>query len=380
MKPIFCTDITVNRNNTEINGSEFIKKSISEEKRAEMDSRARELQDIINKAKAPGWMVTARSISGFSALIMAMNLIQVALEKGFSALFAADQIMGTMICLGAAAAWMYLDRDGKARVRKLENDPQLKRKNDEIEIEIAMIMHEMGVPTNAKSLDVLVFNYKTKDGEIAPVSSAMLPSTMMNIECKAYADEDAVYIADGDSVYAFQKSEIKSLRKMDGKVNVYGWNKSDAPSDPKYAAYGVSFNKLGMVTTFSYVVEIERDGETFGLYLPGYEADVLSDIFGFDNAIDAKGDMIPLPKYEEDADLDEEDCNDLSAEDADEPEAASEGGESDSGDFCEKADVSENDEAEKLTPKDEENDEVDEAAADEPEESEESDEDEKEEK
>ena len=302
MKPFFCTDITVDKNNKVINGTEFIKKSISEDKRAEMDARADELQRMINTARTPSWMVTLRSIAGFASLVMAMNLIKVVLEKGFSALFAADQITGTLIFLGAVAIWLYMDREGKARVRKMENDPAIKNKSNELEIEIAMMMHEMGVPASARSTDVLVFNYKVKDGEVQPVSPMMLPSVFMNFECKAYTEGDTVYLADSDSVYSFEKSDIKRLLRVDKSITVYSWNKQEEPTDPKYAAFGLSVNKMGMVTVpYYYVLEVEHNGETFGLYLPGYEGEMLRDLLGFDSAIDMDGDMVPLIE-----DIDEE--------------------------------------------------------------------------
>lgn len=310
MKPIFCTDITVNKNNNEINGTNFITESISDEKREEMDARANELQSLINQAKAPGWMVTLRSVAGFASLIMAMNLFQVVMEKGFSALFAADQITGTLICLGAVAVWFYMDHQGKARVKKMESDPLLKKKNDELEIEIAMMMHEMGVPANAKPMDVLVFNYKEKDGEVTPISPMMMPSTFMNFECKAYVKDDEIRLADSDSVYSFKKSEIKMLRKVDSKITVYSWNKQEDPTDPKYSEYGVFTNKMGMASVaYYYVVEIERDGVTFGLYVPGYEAEILKDVFGFDRALDADGDMVPLAQFDEISDEGDDEDN-----------------------------------------------------------------------
>ena len=317
MKPIFCTDITVDKRNTVINGTEFITKSISPEKRAEMDARADELQNLINQAKTPGWMVTLRSVAGFGSLIMAMNLFQVVMEKGFSALFAADQIMGTSICLGAVALWFYLDRVGKMRVKKMENNPELKAKNNALEIEIAMMMHEMGVPASAKPMDVLVFNYKVKDGKVEPVSPAMLPQIYMNFECKAFADGDSISIADSENVYSFKKSDVKMLRVVDEKSTVYSWNKQDEPTSSKYAAYGLSLNKMGMATTSSYyIVEIEKDGETFGLYVPSYEAEILREVFGFDSALDIDGDMIELPKYVEDDDCVDEERSLPEADDA----------------------------------------------------------------
>ena len=298
MKPIFCTDVTVNKNNTVINGTEFITRSIPEAKREKMDERASELQNKLVGAQTPGWMVTVRSIAGFAALVMAMNLFNVAMEKGFAAIFGENHITGTIICLGAIAIWFYLSHEAKNRRKQAEADPEIKRMTAELEVEIAMLMHEMGVPDNAKSIDILVFNYKVKDGEIAPVAPMMIPNAFMNFECKIFNGGDSVCLADGDSVYSFERSEIKGIRKVDSKITVYSWNKEEAISDPKFAPYSISTNKMGMVSCpYYYLIEIERGGEIHGLYIPCYEAEAIRNLFGIGSAIDADGNMIPLPSY-----------------------------------------------------------------------------------
>lgn len=322
MKPIFCTDVTVNKNNTEINGKEFITKSIPEEKREMMDERASELQNKLAGAQTPGWMVTVKSIAGFAALIMAMNLFNVAMEKGLSAIFGENYITGTIVCLGAIAIWLYLGREAKNRRKQAEADPETKRMTAELEAEIAMSMHEMGVPDDARGMDILVFNYKVKDGEIQPSAPMMMANVFMNFDCKAFDGGDSVCLADGDSVYSFKRSEIKALRKIDSKITVYSWNKEEAISDPKFALYSISTNKMGMVSCpYYYLVEIERGGEMHGLYIPCYEAEAIRELFGLDSAIGAEGEMIPLPSYVDDDD--ELPCpTEVIADEADEAEAA----------------------------------------------------------
>jgi hypothetical protein len=156
----------------------------------------------------------------------------------------------------------------------------------------------MGVPDNAKSMDILVFNYKVKDGQVMPVAPMMIPNVFMNFECKIFDGGDSVCLADGDSVYSFERSEIKGIRKVDSKITVYSWNKEEAISDPKFAPYSISTNKMGMVSCpYYYLVEIERGGEIHGLYIPCYEAEAIRELFGLDSALDADGNMLPLPSY-----------------------------------------------------------------------------------
>lgn len=356
MKPIFCTDVTVNKNNTEINGKEFITKSIPEEKREMMDERASELQNKLAGAQTPGWMVTVKSIAGFAALIMAMNLFNVAMEKGLSAIFGENYITGTIICLGAIAIWLYLGREAKNRRKQAEADPETKRMTAELEAEIAMSMHEMGVPDDARGMDILVFNYKVKDGEIQPSAPMMMANVFMNFDCKAFDGGDSVCLADGDSVYSFKRSEIKALRKIDSKITVYSWNKEEAISDPKFAPYSISTNKMGMVSCpYYYLVEIERGGEMHGLYIPCYEAEAIRELFGLDSAIGAEGEMIPLPSYVDDDD--ELPCpTEVIADEADEAEDVAEEAEEESTEETEEAEAEEaEDEAEAEVAETEEN-------------------------
>ena len=112
------------------------------------------------------------------------------------------------------------------------------------------------------------------------------------------------------------------LRKVDKSITVYSWNKQADPTDPKYGAFGLSVNKMGMVTApCYYILEVEHCGETFGLYLPAYEAEMLRDLLGFESALDEDGDMVPLISDVEDDPLDDEAEGNLLPE-SDEADAA----------------------------------------------------------
>lgn len=280
MKPIFCTDITVDKHNQVINGSEFITANASEDIRAELDKKANDLENTIQSSKTPSWMVMVKNIAGFGALVMAMSLFSTAMQAGsIGAIFAGGNLTTTIICLGAVAIWFYLGRVSKEREKSIRNNTDIKARSNELENGIAMLYSSMGVPANAVSADIIMFQYKMKDGQINPVSPLMMPTPYFNFECKVYADGDCLCIADTENVYSFKKCEILGTRFIEQKTSFVSWNKAAGPTDAPYAEYGLTLGKLGtIVCNGYYALDFKHDGEMCEIYFPVYELPVFEGI------------------------------------------------------------------------------------------------------
>lgn len=349
MKPIFCIDVTTNKHNPNVNGMDFATRQAEPDRLEKLENMANDLENTINTHKVPGWMVAIRSIAGFAALIMAMNLMKVALESGFGAIFSADHITVTLICLGSVAIYFYLNRDAKLREKKASEDPAIEQKTMLLEAEMLFVMNSMGVPANAAEIDVMTFHYKVKDGEIVPSAPMMIPTPFINFECKIFGDGDALCIADTQSVYSFKREWIKGLKKVDSKVSLYPWTKDDAPTDDKYYDYSLGYGKMGMVSApCYYILEIERDGESFGLYIPNYEIATVNQVL---SEIGRDDILALLPKNDDADEADDEDYDeayDAEAEEASEAveaadELTDEADDAEADELTDEADVKEND-------------------------------------
>ena len=280
MKPIFCTDITVDKHNQVINGREFITANASEDIRAELDKKANDLEHTIQSSRTPSWMVMVKNIAGFGALVMAMSLFSTAMQAGsIGAIFAGGNLTTTIICLGAVAIWFYLGRVSKEREKSIRSNTDIKARSHEIENGIAMLYRSMGVPENAVSADIIMFQYKMKDGQINPVSPLMMPTPYFNFECKVYADGDCLCIADTENVYSFKKCEILGTRFIEKKTSFVSWNKASAPTDAPFAEYGLTLGKLGtIVCNGYYALDLKHDDEVCEIYFPVYELPVFEGI------------------------------------------------------------------------------------------------------
>ncbi len=295
MKPIFCTDITVDKNNQVINGREFITAAASEDIREELDRKANDLENTIKTSRTPSWMVMVKNIAGFGALVMAMSLFSTAMQAGsIGAIFAGGNLTTTIICLGAVAIWAYLGHVSKERDKAVRNSADIKTRSNELENGIAMLYSSMGVPENAVSADIIMFQYKMKDGQINPVSPLMMPTPYFNFECKVYADGDCLCIADTENVFSFKKCEILGTRFIEQKTSFVSWNKAAGPTDAPFAEYGLTLGKLGtIVCNGYYALDLKHDDEVCEIYFPVYELPV------FEGIINSLKDEEALP--EEDA-------------------------------------------------------------------------------
>ena len=292
MKPIFCTDITTNKYNQEINGKEFIIANADEELRQEVDKRASELEATIQNAKLPSIVVTLRSIAGFLALFMAFSVFKIISEGSLSAIFAGSNLTATVTCLGAAAVWAYLTHIGKEREKSLNDNPEIKGKSQRLENGINTLFTAMGVPENAASADLLMFQYKVKDGEICPVSLPLMPEAYINLDCKVYDGGDSLCIADVENVFSFKKEDIKGIRYIEKKICIASWNKAAAPTAPQFAEYSLSIGRMGAIAMPGYyVVDLVHNGEDMVIYFPPYELSVFEKIINNkENFISSEGD------------------------------------------------------------------------------------------
>jgi hypothetical protein len=316
---MFCTDLTVDKNNQEINGGEFVSSVVDPEKRERLDELADELESAIQRAKTPSSLVMVRSIAGFGALVIAMNLFNIIMESGISAIFASDKVGTTLIFFAAAAIWFYLGRRDKALQKQVAESPEIKEKSRALECEMIMLQNAMGVPTSAKHTDVIVYPYTVVDGVIKPHKQKLMPPSIFLIDVMTYEDGDGISICDTEKIYTVKKSDIKGIRKIEEQIAVHLWNKDEEPTAGRFAEYGMSYTKGGLVSMpYYYAVEISGAHEDFELYFPCYElptfAAILAPEMLAESYVDDEDDVVDeavLDEINDAAEEENEACDDL---------------------------------------------------------------------
>lgn len=275
-KPIFCVDITTDKENEVINGSEFITHTASKQRLEEYESKQEALEETVNKSQIPFWLRIVKPLMGGFFLIVMLATVRAGLETAWKN--APALLLSGVLC---GVLWLALHLFSKAKEKRVLEEEGAEEQSHEIRQDFKSIHEEMGVPSTAVPVDVLGFRYKMKNDKLIPQALMMQPTPYINVEMRLYASEGAFHLADLEHVYSFRQAEVKRIVTENRRISVLGWNKEEDIRDEKYKPYKLTVNNMGCVFFKPYyVMEIERDGELFGLYIPSYELEIFERLTG----------------------------------------------------------------------------------------------------
>lgn len=269
MKPLFAIDITNDKKNEAVNGEEFITKTASENIADSLEENQDELQATIKKSQ-PLWLTITKFVFLMYALIVASGILRADID--FKQAF---QNAPILIISGflSFVAWLILFAFSKIKEKKVLKESNVEKQIEDICKDIKIIFEELGVPSDAKDVDVLMFRYKVKDDEIKPYLG-MGNAPFINFEFKAYTDGKRLHLADTNNVYSLDLDELRQITKVNKRIVVIGWNKEESPKKGEYKEYKISVND-GAANTVSYkpyyILEGVHNGEAYGIYFPCYE-------------------------------------------------------------------------------------------------------------
>lgn len=275
IKPIFCVDITSNKHNTVLNGSEFITRSVSKQTIEEYDNKRENLEQTIKKSKLPFWLELIKFLCGWFSLIVFLACLP--------SLEAAWKNASILIIIGICCAilWIILHIVSKSKEKKVLTERDAESQLEKINVDVLSIHDELNIPEDAVDIDVLTFKYKLKNGEIRPSVRGMQTTAYLNVSAKMYVTPDELHVADLENVYSFKKSEIKSIITVNKRISIPTWNKEDDPRKGKFKPYKMTVSNLGDIFFKPYyILEIEKDNQTFGIYFPCYELDTIENLTG----------------------------------------------------------------------------------------------------
>ena len=284
MKVLFGTDITKDKKNTAVDGDEFILRSLPE---AVTEKRNKEFEKEIDMAgsmakrfriiQAIGSILLFFGLLGIVEILedeagMSLSLMREAISQNilwFSVLFVAF-LLGVLILVICEAK-------RKKKITEYEKDDEIKDCEDKKYIQQALSY--LGVPKSAKNVDVICPNYVIRNGE--PVLKTLKVFGSLNAELKLFSDESAVYIADAENLYFIGFTDIEKISKYNGKLTLMFWNKKTAHNKGKYQPYHIRKRDEFKYTVQTYYsLDINREGETYKMYFPPYELDVIERLTG----------------------------------------------------------------------------------------------------
>ena len=282
MKPFLGIDVTENKDSTVINGEEFL--VIRAESAETPESRASKKKDP-EKYTDPlpvGWRAV-RIISGAFTIAFLVLVVRWYMAGTNKIYYTYAQYPWIFWLGGAAVAiWLALNIAGGFIESKKATDKALEKQEEAMPNEEEIETISLDLPKDAQDVDLLAFNYVIEDGEIKPVmADDESVSEYFNCSMKLYADEKSIYLASLDEKYAIDLSSLVAIRTVDGEIAIPDWNKDTPPTKGEYKQYGITIDNLNRVIVRSYhILELDRDGEKWGIYFPAYELPAFEKITG----------------------------------------------------------------------------------------------------
>ena len=277
MNPFYCIDNTTDRKNTTINTSrQFTVKETSLELTNSFIETAKEKTALIKKASAPIIVEVACFILSIITLICCRlisenNELNGAIFKVlgltgileklplFLAIFCALFVIGTMV---------YYDK----RHLKVLNGKKMKELHAKDDETYKRILTELDLPESTTEVEILIFRYFDKNGKIIPFDVAKLGSCR-SVVCKCYTDHNSLYMADITGKYKFDLNDLLSIKTLE-KSFYY------TPKHTEKAFNTESDVKKNIKIKKCHILELEHNGELWGIYFPCYELDTIEKLTG----------------------------------------------------------------------------------------------------
>ena len=95
-------------------------------------------------------------------------------------------------------------------------------------------------------------------------------------------DSDTLYLTNPQGEYAFPLKNLRTIRTVYEDATIPHWQKNDDFDSDNYKAYSITYNKnLGIFQTSPYhILELELNGEIWGIYFPCYEIRTIENLTG----------------------------------------------------------------------------------------------------
>ena len=143
------------------------------------------------------------------------------------------------------------------------------------------IYAELAVPSDAKEVDILSFFYKVKDGNIKVCENGMQIAPYFNPVFKVFADSENLYIANLEGKYAIPLRYMESIRTVKKHIRIMSWNKEEKFNEGIYKQYKLTTDNYGCIHSKRYyVLDVHRNGELWGIYIPCYELPIFEELTG----------------------------------------------------------------------------------------------------
>lgn len=280
MKPFYGIDRTENKKNTFREGDCFIAASTSRAVSSAMERAAEGAAVQLRKAKLPFPLGGIRALCGWTAALMFIGIIRalgnVTLLEGYEN--APFLFWLTGIC---GAVWLVLTVIGAVIRKNVQATEDFTVAVKRMEDQVDAAFRELGVPGDAKDVDVIAISHRWKNGKLKPVAYGLETSERTTEPFKVFLREDRLCFATPEHRYEFRLSELQVLRSVKKHIYSKGWNKEEDYDEGFYKPYKLTVDNYGRIHMRSYgLLELEHEGIRWAIWLPPYELNYISALTG----------------------------------------------------------------------------------------------------
>lgn len=268
MKPIFGFDITEDKNNDKSYAELFKSKSLSEDTASELEQKRDSLETTINKSRLPIIPRVIMWVGAFYVLMVFGAFLKADISFNEAMRNAPIMFICGFVALIVSSVIFIIGRHKKNKVLEEDNADEKIKDLDGVS---DRAFSELGVPANAIPTDILVFRYTVKDGSPKPKTGAFDSTPYLNFEMQAYLSNYNLCLADVENVYSFPLESLRRITTVKKRYIVPSWNKEEKYNKGIYKQYKIGLNQYGYSCKPYYILELEKDGETYGIYFPCYE-------------------------------------------------------------------------------------------------------------
>lgn len=281
MKPFYGIDNTVDAKNEKENGDEFLVQKPDASLYAEYDKA---VNGVLMNIKKSIRLPFVLKIIQYLSLAVAGCILSVLFE-----FFISDEnakfntivwqlIFGIIFCV---TIFIVLNFIVKSLNKKEDENEERYLQSKKAQSAYQRLLNDLGVPQDALKIDILSFNYKIEKDIIKIDKCSTSVPMFYNMEFYIYKDKENFYLVADSGKYAFKISSIKTIHKIEHKNALFVWNKDVAHNKGKYKQYKMKEDETGNIRCKAYyILEIENNGELYGIYFPEYEIDTVKTIIG----------------------------------------------------------------------------------------------------
>ena len=272
MKVLWGTSLDTVRDGDRFDGEVFAAAETDDVLLRALDDAVEREEKIIMNAELPLWLSFVKWLGGIVFLLCCVSVLRadVTLTEGYHnapGIFWAAAIGGLV--------WLVLWLVERHRRRRLSTSEERSAIRQRAKKALQACYDALDVPENAADVDVLAMRYRLRDGEVKPVKSG---GEFSNTPVYMWRKGDTLCIADASVRMEIPLACVTGLASRRGTVRLDDWNKRR--SWRQYREQGVYAGKQGIFVKSYCILSMQYRGETYQLWLPGHEKDIIERLTG----------------------------------------------------------------------------------------------------